>query len=114
MCLPLEVHESDHIVGILLHFPRRILVDLGKHLVLQSSRFVLCFFVSFWLSFPELKSTFQIKCSTKCALLRRSGAAFHLRRGVWTNQNPLESVVLPDSLEKHLWPRYPRKATARP
>ena len=41
----------------------------------------LVFVVSFWLSFPELKSTFLMECSTKCALLR-SRAAFHQRCGV--------------------------------
>ena len=51
-------------------------------LFLQSSRFVLCFCLFFWLSLPELLSTFQVRCSTKCALLRRSGAASHQRRGV--------------------------------
>ena len=36
---------------------------------------VLWFLSSFWLSLPELRPTFSMGCSTKCALLRRSGAA---------------------------------------
>ena len=93
-------------------------------LVLQSSRFVLCFFVSFWLSLLELMSTFQMGCSTKCALLRRSGTACHQRRGVgqarnrWNpscTQHPLESTggsvihgkptAPPYAAEIHLWTR---------
>ena len=49
--------------------------------------------VSLWLSFLELHSTIQMGCSTKCALLRRSGAVFHWRPGRLTDQHPLEPVV---------------------
>ena len=68
--------------------------------VLPNHALCLC---SFWLSFPELKSPFQMECSTKCAMLMRCSARMRL-----------EPVVHPASAGKHQRPRYPRKATAPP